>query len=174
MKGLENDTYVWLLIISNLIALLQLFAASRWPRITRLSFFLLFAWACWMNWQTSQHEPQMYLQYADLTFSNWYRDFINGWFANNIETAVGFIATCQGLIAVSFLLKGWLYRAGSVGAILFLLAILPLGVGSGFPCTAFMAAAIFILLRQPGAGYIWQSKASVARHRARAGVGSFM
>jgi hypothetical protein len=74
-----------------------------------------------------------YLEYADLTWSSWYRSFIKGWFADHIQLAVGLIATCQGLIAISMLLKGWLYKIGSVGAIIFLLSILPFGVGSGFP-----------------------------------------
>src|SRR5213075_2320701 len=99
MNGLSNETYVILLAISNAIALLQLIAAIKWPRIARVSFFLLFGWACWKNWTESQQAPQFYLEYADLAWSRWYTDFINGWFAGHIQLAVGFIATCQGLIA---------------------------------------------------------------------------
>jgi hypothetical protein len=156
MKGLENQTYLVLLIISNAIAILQLIAAIKWPRIARLSFFFLFAWACWMNWKTSQQHPQYYLEYADLSWSNWYRNFINDWFAEHIQLVVNFIATCQGLIAISFLLKGWIYKIGSIGAIIFLLSILPFGVGSGFPCTAIMAFAIFILLKKNRNQFLWQ------------------
>jgi hypothetical protein len=39
MNGLDNKLYVTLLIISNLVAILQLIAAIKWPRIARLSFF---------------------------------------------------------------------------------------------------------------------------------------
>lgn len=158
MKGLDNQLYVTLLIISNVVAILQLIAAIKWPRVARLSFFLLFAWASWTNWTQSQRSPQFYLEYADLTWSNWYRNFINGWFADNIQLAVGIVATCQGLIAFSMLLKGWIYKIGSVGAIIFLLSILPLGVGSGFPCTAIMAAAIVVLLKKHGHEYIWMHR----------------
>ena len=156
MKGLEDNLYVAALIIFNVIAIVQLIAAIKWPRAARVSFFILFAWASWTNWNISLHDPQKYLEYADLTWSNWYRDFINGWFAGHIQLAVGFIATCQGLIAVSMLLKGWIYKLGCAGAILFLVAILPLGVGSGFPCTGIMAFAIFILERKPGNDFIWR------------------
>jgi hypothetical protein len=156
MKGLDNQTYVLLLVISNVVAILQLIAAVKWPRIARISFFLLFAWASWTNWNESQQTPQFYLDYADLTWSGWYRDFINGWFAGHIQSAVGFIATCQGFIAISMLLKGWIFRFGAIGAIIFLLAILPFGVGSGFPCTSIMAVAMFILLRRHKDEFIWQ------------------
>lgn len=156
MQGLDNELYVTLLIISNTVALLQLIAAIRWPRLARFSFFLLFAWACWTNWIESQVTPHSYLEYADLTWSNVYRNFINGWFADHVQLAVGFVATCQGLIAISMLMKGWIFRTGSIGAIIFLLSIMPFGVGSGFPCTAIMAAAIFVLFRKHDNEFIWQ------------------
>ncbi len=156
MKGLDNELYIILLTISNAVAILQLIAAIKWPRIARFSFFLLFAWASWTNWIESQLTPQFYLDYADLTWSDGYRNFIKGWFSQHIQLAVGLIATCQGLIAISMLLKGWIFRIGSIGAIIFLLAILPFGVGSGFPCTAIMAAAIIVLLKKHNNEFIWQ------------------
>ncbi|HEV8508016.1 MAG TPA: hypothetical protein VGQ53_21585 [Chitinophagaceae bacterium] len=155
MRGLDNQLYVILLIISNVVAILQLVAAIKWPRLARLSFFFLFAWASWANWSESQRTPQFYLEYADLTWSSWYRNFIKGWFADHIQLAVGFVALCQGLIAVSMLLKGWIYKIGSVGAVVFLLSILPFGVGSGFPCTAIMAIALIVLLRKYNHEFIW-------------------
>jgi len=39
-------------------------------------------------------------------------------------------------------MKGFVFKAGAVGAIIFLMAIAPFGVGSGFPCTVVMAIAI--------------------------------
>jgi hypothetical protein len=155
MRGLDNQLYVTLLIISNIVAIVQVIASIQWPRIARLSFFLLFAWASWTNWTESQQTPQFYLEYADLTWSNWYRSFIRGWFAGHIQLAVGFVAACQGFMAISMLLKGWMYRIGSVGAIIFLLSILPLGVGSGFPCTAIMASALIILLKKHNNEFFW-------------------
>ena len=156
MKGLNNEVYIMLLLISNAVAILQLIAALKWPRIAKVSFFLLFAWASWTNWSISQQTPQYYLEYGDLAWSDWYRTFINGWFADHIKLAVGFVATCQALIAISMLLKGWIFKLGCIGGILFLVAILPLGVGAGFPCTAIMAIAMFILMRKHGHYYFWQ------------------
>ena len=158
MKGLSDQTYVLLLMISNIVAILQLVASIKWPRIARLSFFILFAWASWTNSTTSQQNPQFYLEYADLALIPWYTDFINGWFAQHIQSVVGFIAICQALIAISMLLKGRIFKIGSIGAIIFLISILPFGVGSGFPCTGTMAVAIFILLRRQSQQFIWEKK----------------
>lgn len=158
MKGLDNQSYLTLLIIANIVAVLQLIAAIKWPRVARLSFFLLFAWASWANWSVSRSAPQFYLEYADLTWSGWYRNFIKGWFSHHIQFVVGFIATCEALIAISMLLKGWIYKIGSVGAVIFLLSILPFGVGSGFPCTAVMAIAVFILLRKHNNEFVWSRR----------------
>ena len=158
MKGLDNQLYLILLIISNAIAVLQLVAAIKWPRIARLSFFLLFAWACWMNWTTSRQTPDVYIDYANLTWSKWYSDFIHGWFAAHIPLAVGFIALCQAYIAVAMLLKGILFKIGCIGAILFLLCIVPFGVGSGFPATVIMAAAVLVLYKNNSGQFLWQKK----------------
>jgi hypothetical protein len=162
MKGLDNQTYVLLLAISNAIAILQLIAAIKWPRLARFSFFILFTWASYTNWKTALYTPHYYLEYADLTWSSWYKDFINGWFADHVKLGVGFIATCQALMALSMLLKGCLFKMGAIGAIIFLLSILPFGVGSGFPCTAIMAIAIIILIRKHKNTFAWQRTKSLA------------
>src|SRR6185436_316080 len=120
MKGLDNELYITLLIVSNVIAILQLIASIKWPRIARLSFFLLFTWASWINWKTAIQTPGDYLEYADLTWISWYAAFIKGWFAQHVLLAVGCIASCQALIAISMLLKGWIYTTGCAGAIIFL------------------------------------------------------
>jgi len=157
MKGLENQSYLFMLLAFNVLAIIFLVTAIKWPRIGRLLFFALFAWASWMNWTTSQRSPNEYLRYADLNFSQWYSDFINGWFSKHIPAVVGFIATCQGLIAISMVWKGPLYKIGCTGGVIFLLAIAPLGVGSGFPCTITFAIALIILFRK-GNNYLWNSK----------------
>ena len=140
MKGLENQMYLLLLAISNVVAILLIGVSIKWRPLVRICFFILFAWACWINWKASLQTPQEYLEYGNLTLSGWYRDFINGWFVGHVGAVIGFIATGQSLVAVSMLLKGHIFR---IGAIVFLIAILPLGVGSGFPATAFMAVTIY-------------------------------
>ena len=157
MKALENNTYLVLYIISNIIALIMLSASWKLYRISRLMFFLVFAWASWTNWNEAIIAPRFYLDYSGLTFSNLYRDFIEGWFSSHITVVVGFIGTCQALIAIAMLLKGWIFKAGAIGAIIFLLAIAPLGVGSAFPCTVILAVGMWSLLRQKHVDYVWMS-----------------
>ena len=151
------NQYILLLLLSNAVAILQLIASLKWPGIARLSFFLLFSWACWINWKTAHQNPSDYLNYASLTWSSFYEHFINGWFTQNIKPAVSIIAICQGITGISMLLKGWVFKIGRMGAMLFLIAILPFGIRSGFPCTAIMAIAIFILLKKHGSNFVWKT-----------------
>lgn len=163
MKGFENEIYRYLLFVSVGISIIMLLVAVWWPRIARVLFFLLFAWAAFTNWQTSQQTPVVYVEYADLVWSNLYKDFINGWFAKHVELVVGFIAICQGMIAITMLLKGIIFRMGAISAIVFLAAIIPFGVGSGFPTTLIMCIALIIILRKHADDYIWQAnKTAVA------------
>jgi hypothetical protein len=155
MRGLENNTYLISYIISNVVAVLTLLAAWKKPRIARLMFFLLFAWASWTNWTTALRNPQFYIEYADLSFLNIYKQFIHGWFSKHITETVGFIATCQALIAVSMLLKGWMIKMGAIGAIIFLFAIAPLGVGSAFPFSIITSVALYLIIRYPFNDYLW-------------------
>lgn len=165
MKGLENPIYLMAYLISNAVAIIMLVAAWKWPRTGRLMFLLLFAWASWFNWQTVSHNPQTYLEYDQLAFSEGYRQFIRGWFSSHIKLVVGFMATCQGMVALAMLLRGWIFKTGALGAIAFLLAIIPLGVGSAFPCTLIMAAAMMVLLRGHS-DYLWRRPEKRGRAKA--------
>ena len=157
MKGFENQTYLLMYIISNVVALLILSTAWKQPRIARLLFFLLFIWASWTNWKTALYNPQFYIEYADLSFLTIYRQFIRGWFSEHVTEMVGFIATCQALIAVSMLLKGWMLKTGAIGAIIFLLGIAPLGVGSAFPFSITASLALYLILKDGTNDYLWIS-----------------
>src|SRR6476620_3300143 len=127
MNGLENSTYVVMLLVSNLVALILLLAAWKYPRLARLLFSILFMWAGWMNWITVLNDPTSYLNYADLAILNFYSAFINGWFREHTLLVVGLIATCQILISIGMQARGKLFRVTAGGAIVFFLAILPLG-----------------------------------------------
>ncbi len=159
MKDLNYNIFLTLYILSNLLALVMLWAGWKNQRILRVLVSLVFAWASWTNWNEAVIAPQFYLDYADLTFLALYSHFINGWFSTHITLAVGFIATCQSLIAISMLFKGWVFKTGATGSIIFLIAIAPLGFGAAFPCTLIMAAAIWLMLRKKQINYLWKSDA---------------
>jgi len=158
MKGFENSTYLALFIISNVIALCLLVTALEAPKTARLLFSVLFAWAGYTNWNYAMQSPQVYLEYANLAFINLYKEFINGWFSKHIAACIGVIAVCQLLISISLLLKGVVFKIGIIGAIFFLLAIAPLGVGSAFPCTLIMATGLYVLLKRCEHDFIWKHR----------------
>jgi len=145
-------------IISNSIAILLLISAIHKPKLARLLLVLLFIWACLINYSTAHNNPNDYLNYAALTPFHVYVDFINGWFKSNIVTMVTVISIGQGLIAAGMLLKGWIVRLAGIGAIVFLLAITPLGIGSGFPFTLITALSIYIILKKDDLNYLWYFK----------------
>ncbi|MBT8274206.1 MAG: hypothetical protein KJO77_10390 [Bacteroidia bacterium] len=154
MELLKEYFVQW--IGSNTIAILLLITAIRSPRLARLMFFLLFAWACWINYTIAQSNPVDYLSYAALTPFAFMQDFINGWFKENVSWVVTCISFGQGLIAIGMLLKGWLVRLACIGAIIFLLAIVSLGIGSGFPATVIAAAALYFILKKDDLNYLWK------------------
>lgn len=156
MKALENQTFLVAYIISNVLAIIFFTSSILWPRVGRLLFVVLFSWASWANWNMAINNPQDYLSYADLTFLPLYRSFILGWFSNHIQVSVGLIATAQGLIAMSLMMKGFLYKLGLISGILFLIAIIPLGVGSALPCTLILAIGLVLLSSQDS--FLWQSR----------------
>jgi hypothetical protein len=83
--------------------------------------------------------PADYLNYAQFAVLDVYRGFILGFFAQHITALVCTIAVGQACVAFLLATNGWLRRLGYIGAIVFLLAIVPLGVGAGFPATILMA-----------------------------------
>jgi len=150
------EVYLVPYLISNLVALLILWAAWKKPTLARLLFALLFIWACAMNLFTALTNPSDYLAYANMAL-DWYKDFIEGWFADHITVMVTLIAIGQGAIAIGMLLsKPWVQLA-CVGAILFLLGIAPLGVGSAFPFSITASAAAYLIFRKKDLAYLWQS-----------------
>lgn len=166
MEALDNRAYLAAYIISNLVGMLMLFFSIRNTRIARLMFLMLFAWACWANLTISDKNPDVYLEYAGMAH-RWYADFINGWFRYHIRTIVALIAVGQGIIALGMLLKRFWVSAAAVGAILFLMAIAPLGVGAGFPFSITASVAAFFIIRKDNKQYIWEKERRAVAHRAQ-------
>jgi len=129
---------------SNLVALLMLLACWRWTNIGRLLIVALFLWAGQLNLRTALSQPQVYLAYAQFAVEP-YRSFIRGFFAGHLTAIVGAIAAGQLLIGLLVARRGRAVRLGLAGAIVFLVAIAPLGVGSAFPATLIMASGAVLL-----------------------------
>ena len=91
-------------------------------------------------------------RYATLTPFALYRDFINGWFSTHVRDMV---LPIEGQLVIAILMslpRPW-RTFGAAGAIVFLLAIAPLGVGSGFPFSVTFGAAVIVANRD-GRGFL--------------------
>jgi hypothetical protein len=144
--------------ISNTIALIILVLAIKKTRWARWVFFILFTWACWINLRTSSISPGDYMGYAELTPIDFYKDFITGWFKENITAMVTVIAIGQGLIALGLLGKGWMVKLACIGAMIFFLCITPLGIGAGFPAPIFGIVTAYFIWKKDNLNWLWKGK----------------
>jgi hypothetical protein len=135
-------------VISNIAAAVMLVLAFRTPRVARGLAVALFAWAAFTNARIALSNPEVYLEYADLTQSGWYRDFIDGWFSRHITPFVLAIAAGQAAIAVLLTRKRQWRSWAVTGAVVFLSAIAPLGVGAAFPFSLTLSAALLVAHRR--------------------------
>ncbi|MFD1001057.1 hypothetical protein ACFQ21_17150 [Ohtaekwangia kribbensis] len=144
---METD-YTVAYIITNVIAILTAVIAMLWPNVGRVFLSGIFIGAAAFNAFTASGNPGLYLQFGELTTSGFYRGIILGPFSEHIQAYIFIIAGCQVLIGAFLLYKGKLLKTAMVGAIIFLLAIAPLGIGSAFPSSLILATALVILLRK--------------------------
>ncbi|MBC3786529.1 hypothetical protein [Spirosoma utsteinense] len=154
MNGLDQNLTPYL--IAQGVSVLFLLAAWHSTRLARLLFALLFIGASGTNFFFGLTNPAIYQTYAAFAISP-YRAFISGWFSSHSGLIVPVIATGQLLIGIGMLLNGAWVRWASIGAILFLLNIIPLLVGSGFPFSLVVAWAAWIVLSTDSRAYLWQA-----------------
>jgi len=136
-------------LASNAVALILLGMAFRKPHWVRWALVVLFAWAAWTNARVAITDPGAYQGYGELALLEPYRRFIYGWFREHTTWMVLPIAAAQLGIAVGLLLNSALSgRLAAAGAILFLAAIAPLGVGSAFPFSLSCGLAVYVMVRR--------------------------
>jgi hypothetical protein len=134
-------------LISNAIALALLALAFRRPNWVRWVSVAIFGWAAFTNWRIATTAPLDYQTFADLTQFAPYRDFIHGWFREHTAALLEPIAAGQLAIALMLIRNRQVTRRLAVfGAVVFLLAIAPLGVGSAFPFSITYGAALVVML----------------------------
>jgi hypothetical protein len=155
MKGL--DEYLLPYIISQaagVIILLTAWKSTTWGRVL---FAALFLWASCTNMYLGVTKPDSYLDNARLAIPL-YRNFINGWFSHHNHIIIPLIATGQLLIAIGMVLKNWWVKWACIGAIIFLLSIAPLMVGSAFPFSITVSIAALIIYKKDDLNYLWSRK----------------
>lgn len=150
-------------IITNVVAVVLLAMAWKFPRLARLMFAVLFIGAAFFNGSNAASNPAAYLDYAGTALLAFYRNFILGYFAQHTTLLLSIIALCQLFTGIALLLKGRVLRLGIIGGILFFIAIAPLGFGSAFPSTLIMAAGLGLLFRNKAQDYIWKKPGYMAK-----------
>jgi hypothetical protein len=131
--------------VSNVAAVGILGAAFWRPRVARVLFVVLFLWASLTNATTAMRTPEVYVEYASLAISSFYRDFILGWFSEHVRLLVLPVALGQFIIAVLLMTPRPWRSLGVFGAVTFLVAIAPLGVGSAFPFSFTAGVALIVM-----------------------------
>lgn len=132
-------------IVSHVVAIVFVMAAWRWPRATRCIAGAGFLIAGVFNLWMASTEPIAYVRAFGPHAIPLYRAFIYGVFARH--TAVIVMAIAGGQIAVgalAFAPLPW-RKLSFIGAIIFLLAITPLGIGAAAPSTLIFAAGFVVL-----------------------------
>jgi hypothetical protein len=140
--------YVVVYLVANAVGLGLLELGYWLPRVARWVWVGIFVWAATVNTFTAAVEPWAYLAYGGLTPSAWYEAFISGWFSRHIPEVVMSIAAGQLTIAILLSREGRARRLGVWGATIFLLAIAPLGVGSGFPFSLSAIGSLVLMERR--------------------------
>ena len=134
-------------LISNALALALLGLAFRKANWVRWLSVAIFGWAAYQNSHIALYSPLDYQTFADLTSFEPYRDFIHGWFRAHTAELLLPIAAGQLAIALMLIVNRSVTRKLAVfGAVAFLLAIAPLGVGSAFPFSITYSVALCVML----------------------------
>lgn len=135
-------------IASHAAAVTYVLVAWRWPRVARwiagLGFVVVGAFNLWMGFTS----PQTYVQAFGPHAFPQYREFIYGAFARHTREFIVAIACGQICVGGLALAPVPWRRLAYAGAILFLLAITPLGIGSAAPSTLIFAAGLVLLSRE--------------------------
>jgi hypothetical protein len=153
-------------LISILIAAAMAVLAHQRPSVGRGLYAALFLWAATVNVRIGLHDPASYQGFAELTLSSTYRAFITGFFARHATEILLAIAAGQAAIGVGLLLRGAIPRFAAVGAVVFMLAILPLGVGSAMPSSLIWAVGAVWLARHEWRHTLFTDVKDALRHRA--------
>lgn len=142
--GLESR---WLVpyLVSNLVAATMLVLAVTKPSFVRWLLALLFGYAGIFNSWIALSRPLEYQGFAELALIPWYRDFITGPLREYGTAIIVGIAAGQMLIAIAAALGGRWLKPAAVGCCIFLLAIVPLGVGSAAPFSFIVSLAALIV-----------------------------
>ncbi len=135
-------------ISSNVVALSLLFLCWKYQKLGQIGFGIVFLIASIVNVVTAVNNPHIYLDYKQFALLDLYVNFIDGFFAKYTQEIVLIIAFGQLLIAVGLLYGKRLFVPAVISGMIFSLAIIPLGIGSGLPVPIIMILSLWMLIRK--------------------------
>jgi hypothetical protein len=135
-------------IVTNAIAVAIVLIAMIWPTVARVLLSTIFIGAFAFNFFTAIADPTLYLEFGELTPSDFYRSIILGPFSKHPQMYVALISIAQLFIGIFISYKGRLMNLAMIGGIIFLAAITPLGFGAAFPSTLILATSFVILMNK--------------------------
>ncbi len=146
---MRTQDYLIPYIISNVVSILLIFICYKWHKTGKILWSLIFSAAGIFNIITVFKTPHVYVEaYGQAAVFSFYKNFIYGVFNNHTTLFVTLIASGQILVAILLFMRKGLFKFGIIGGIIFLIAISPLGTGSAFPSTIFMAVSLIILYKK--------------------------
>ncbi len=134
-------------LVTNAVAALLLLCCWRLPSLGRAALAAVFLVAAVVNACLGVRHPEAYVDFARHAIPP-YGAFIKGPFSARPDAVILPIAAGQLIIAYLLSRDGAKFRVGVAGAIVFLVAVAPLGLASAFPSTIVLAFAAGLLLRR--------------------------
>ncbi|MFW6101762.1 MAG: hypothetical protein ACOC90_10285 [Bacteroidota bacterium] len=145
---MNYEQFMLPVILANLLAVVIMLLSYNFPRFMRFIWGLIFIIAGIVNLITVVNEPGVYVDAFGPAAIDFYKEIIYGPFNKQPGVYVALIAGGQILIGSLIWFSGFWYYLGLTGGLIFFLAIAPLGAGSAFPSTVFLAIGLIFMMRK--------------------------
>lgn len=145
---MNYEQFMLPVILANLLAVVIMLLSYNFPRFMRFIWGLIFIIAGIVNLITVVNEPGVYVDAFGPAAIDFYKEIIYGPFNKQPGVYVALIAGGQILIGSLIWSSGFWYYLGLTGGLIFFLAIAPLGAGSAFPSTVFLAIGLIFMMRK--------------------------
>ena len=146
---MNYEQFMLPVILANLLAIVIMLLSYNFPRFMRFIWGVVFIAAGIVNLITIVNTPGIYVDtFGPAAVLDFYKELIYGPFSKQPGVYVALIAGGQILIGALIWSRGLWYYLGLIGGLIFFLAIAPLGAGSAFPCTVFLAFGLIFMMRK--------------------------
>jgi hypothetical protein len=136
------------IFIGNLLAIILMLLSYHFPRVLRVIWGAIFITMGVVSLITVYNNPSVFIDLIGSKPVKFYQDFIDKTMVEHPGAFILLLGVIQILFGGMIWSRKVWFILGCIGAVLFLLAILPLGLAITFPLTIFMALSIIFLMRK--------------------------